>query len=414
MRSVRPFLLAAVAKPRGHGCGVSLMLMFFAVVAAANLCIGYVLGATIGILPGIVRREPEQDSFEQDDLLLSAPPHVVAPSQPIEKREPEPVVASPEPPSADATEELLAELASFRAKLAKVHNGLQKVDGDRESLGQCADELRQANNAYAEGANHAVSRFEGESEATPRRTELASSIQQQTEALEQANVAIGELLTSDDAATVQQGLITTTNQLDKQAVLVENRAVASQLPEADEVTPPTSVSRAVDREHLLGEAARQLASIDQGMRLQMAGVSFDTQRADGTAVEVNPRLVDGLLQVVEELLDEGQLTAVDEGRLLMLLTGDDETTAIQRCERLRQQVAATTFVCEGETYQLTASCSVADSASGLPVQQIVTNVEESLVEARRYGPNRCFHHDGKFPAPVVPHTMGVEELTLEV
>src|SRR5690606_7703421 len=172
------------------------------------------------------------------------------------------------------------------------------------------------NNAYAEGANHAVSRFEGESEATPRRTELASSIQQQTEALEQANVAIGELLTSDDAATVQQGLITTTNQLDKQAVLVENRAVASQLPEADEVTPPTSVSRAVDREHLLGEAARQLASIDQGMRLQMAGVSFDTQRADGTAVEVNPRLVDGLLQVVEELLDEGQLTAVDEGRLL--------------------------------------------------------------------------------------------------
>lgn len=388
------------------------MLMFFAVVAAANLCIGYVLGAAIGVLPGIVRREPESNFIEPDELLVGPPPK---PATLAELHEAESVVGAPAPPLVDATEELLAELSAFRTKLAKVHEGLRHAEGDRESLGQCANDLRQANHQYVEGANHALSRLEGEGEPSTHNAQLATSIQQQTEAVERANSTIDQLLTNVDTDKLEQGLMETTNQLDEQAVLVENRAAQSRLPETTvdvDVAPPQA--RAVDREHLLGEAARQLASIEPGVRLQMAGVSFDDRLADGTNIEVNPKLVDGLLQVVEQLLDEGQLTAVDEGRLLMLLSGDDETTAIQRCERLRQQVAATTFVCEGETYQLTASCSVADSASGLPVQQIVTNVEESLVEARRYGPNRCFHHDGKFPAPVVPHTMGVEELTLEV
>ncbi len=390
------------------------MLMFFAVVAAANLCIGYVLGATIGILPGIVRREPETDSFELDELLTNAAPKVPPSPQAAERREPEPAVASPEPLSVDATEDVLAGLAAFRTKLSKVHEGLRQADTSRESLDQCADELRQANQDYVEGANHAVSRLADEAQATPRRAELATSILEQAEAVERANSTIDQLLTSDDAAELQQGLMTTTDQLDKQAVAVENRAAESRLPATDDIALPEASRHAVDREHLLGEAARQLASIEPGVRLQLAGVSFDNQLADGTPISVYPRLLEGLLQVVEQLLDEGQLTAIDEGRLLMLLTGDDEVSAIQRCERLRQQVAATRFVCAGESYRLTASCSVADSATGLPVQQIVTNVEESLVEARRYGPNRCFHHDGKFPAPVVPHTMGVEALTLEV
>ena len=364
------------------------------------------MGAYIGILPGLARRLPEDMVEAGGDFSEPMTPSISDPSSLLERE-----MEIPGIPSSNATEEILAGLADFRSKLKKLNNRLHESVGNRPALDHCANQLRQANHEYLEDANQAITRLEDETEGTSQHDQFKTSVLQQAEAVGQANAAIDSLLTSSNLEEVHQGLVATTDQLDKQASEVERHA-------SDTHGSPDEERWAADRivslSKLLEQASQQLESSDEVQRMPMAGIMLDTQLADGTVVDVTPRLVDGLLKVVAPLLEDGQLVASDQGKLLMLLVGDDEASAIQRCERLRQQVATTTFVCDGERRRLTASCSVADNATGLPVDQIVTHVEESLVEARRYGPNRCFHHDGKFPAPVVPHTMGVEALTVEI
>jgi hypothetical protein len=45
---------------------------------------------------------------------------------------------------------------------------------------------------------------------------------------------------------------------------------------------------------------------------------------------------------------------------------------------------------------------------------LMTRTEATLREAKRYGRNRTFLHEGKYPTPVVPPNFALEEKRIEL
>lgn len=383
------------------------MMLFVAVMATLNLCVGYVLGAYFGVLPGLPTRLALAswgggNSNQGAASTVSASPPVAPTST---------TAAAParvvDP--AEVTQEILAGLASFRQKLAKVNDHLHQSEGDRASIDTCAGELRHANDQYMSDADRALERLEAV-ESDPQHDELKLTLTQQAEEVKQVNTTLDQLLENPDTELVHRRLLETTGHLDEGASVTEQKATEVLAPPP--VTPTLLAAMTVPLQRLLDSATQQLQQVDGSQPLQMGAVRIDDLPA---STDDDTRLAEGLLQMVESVLMEGQMAALgDDGVVLMLLAGDDEAAAIQRCERLRQLTAASVLECDGNTIRVTATCTIATAPAGTPVEQVVARLHESLAEARRYGPNRCLHHDGKFPAPVVPHTMDVVGMTVAV
>ena len=63
---------------------------------------------------------------------------------------------------------------------------------------------------------------------------------------------------------------------------------------------------------------------------------------------------------------------------------------------------AASFVADEQPIQTTLSSAIADVGNSRDVDSVYGQLHEAVAEARRYGANRTFWHDGNFPTPVVP------------
>ena len=59
--------------------------------------------------------------------------------------------------------------------------------------------------------------------------------------------------------------------------------------------------------------------------------------------------------------------------------------------------------------RVTICCAVVGAASEEAPEGLIERAEATLQEAKRYGCNRTFLHDGKYPTPVVPPNFSLEE-----
>jgi hypothetical protein len=69
---------------------------------------------------------------------------------------------------------------------------------------------------------------------------------------------------------------------------------------------------------------------------------------------------------------------------------------------VRQRVAATQFMADGREISATITCALAQVETDNTADGLLGLLVEALDEAKRYGGNRTFLHDGKSPTPVVP------------
>ncbi len=428
------------------------MLLFIVFIATFNLCAGYVLGVYIGVLPGFAPRDQDELGKGEPIELASAPvveraptsapvppasttePEVTepvaettAPSQAEEKTTPAapPQAAEAATPVGSKSENIMAGLTSFREQLAKVGQDLRESEDDRGSVDQCAGKLKQANDSYLEKAHEVIDAFENDEKASnDKGLLLKESLVQQTDSVKKANAQIEEILAEEDTSKVKEGLLVSAEQLSNSAkefqeqLPVTEPGEAADAPLVEEVPVeevPLDATGLVDIDSF-NDAIDQLLTVsDATGALQVASIAFDTESPDGSTIENAERLLEGLSQIVGLALDDRQMAAIDgQGHLLLLLVGDDEVAATGRCERARQQVAATTFRSEGKEIKATVSCAVADSDRAADRSALMQQLDDALEEAGRYGTNRTFHHDGNAPAPVVPSTVEVEPLEMEV
>jgi PleD family two-component response regulator len=132
-------------------------------------------------------------------------------------------------------------------------------------------------------------------------------------------------------------------------------------------------------------------------------------------VEVEERLFRGVSMIVRQSLDRQHTAACfAEQQMLLLVPNEDVHQATRRAEELRQRVASTEFIADGEPLQTTITCALTEIGPEQNGPKLLEFLQEALGEAKRYGGNRTFMHDGNSPAPVVPSELTVAPQQLAI
>jgi len=123
---------------------------------------------------------------------------------------------------------------------------------------------------------------------------------------------------------------------------------------------------------------------------------------------IDNRLLCGISTIVRQSLSaDHTLARFNDQQFLLLVPHEDVEQASRRTEELRQRVATTEFVADGRIYQTTVTCALAAVSDQQMGPRLFEFLQEALDEAKRYGGNRTFKHDGKSPTPVVPAELAV-------
>ncbi len=126
--------------------------------------------------------------------------------------------------------------------------------------------------------------------------------------------------------------------------------------------------------------------------------------------EVAEKIVPAVFQLLESGGGgEDSLLQLSQQRFLLRSAAADVQLAANAAERLRQTVEKAILHHDGTEIRVTVSCAVVAATLEEPRSRLVQRAEATLQEAKRYGNNRTFMHDGKYPTPVVPPSFSLEE-----
>jgi len=196
--------------------------------------------------------------------------------------------------------------------------------------------------------------------------------------------------------------------------------VAENAPTTEPVKPPVPLDPAtglVTREYA-EKVLTQLAAADSDQLpltvalVELAPIDWIGEQPN---LVIDKRLLCGVSNVVRQSLAEDHTVArFNEQQLLLLVPHEDVQHATRRAEEMRQRVASTEFVADGRTYQTTVTCALAEVSGERNGPKLFEFLQEALGEAKRYGGNRTFTHDGSSPTPVVPTELSVAPQQLAI
>jgi len=123
---------------------------------------------------------------------------------------------------------------------------------------------------------------------------------------------------------------------------------------------------------------------------------------------------DRLLLLIAKLLSGEQRGDMLVGRytgqqFFWILPHTDWRSAVALTERIRQTLELTVFEYQGVQIRLTVSAAITEALRSDTAESLLERLRQTLREAKRYGGNRTFINDGRFPSPVVPPNLPIEE-----
>ena len=195
--------------------------------------------------------------------------------------------------------------------------------------------------------------------------------------------------------------------------------------------PPPIPQEAPAADDAPAEPAADLLSRDEAESLvaRLANGDADSGPVTAALVEVAPldsseqlpgpgirkRMLCGISNLVRQSLSpDHALAEFSERQLLLLFPQEDVEQVTQRAEEFRQRVATTEFMAEGHSYQTTVTCALAEISGQRMGPRLYDFLQEALDEAKRYGGNRTFMHDGRSPTPVVPAELAIAAQQLAI
>ncbi len=405
------------------------MIVFITTVATLNLIVGYVIGVYIGWLPALLasNRSVTKDSTIPVAVLAAdaKPTRYSTPAAAVRVREPKAVdeAAASEPAVEPTVEPTLATeqrtsarrdikqgLSTFRQRLAQIRDQIDAAAGDGKRLDECADEMRTENANYVDQSQATIETLGNSREDNA----LRSAVADQHAGIALATSQLDEIADADSADDKLAILQRSSNQLDESTAALSEKLAAEfndTAVSAPTANPLGGLKKIDDLQELIN---RHFGTIDdESQPLPVAWVRIDQD--DTAGYPPSERLLDGVAKLLESCLGEGQAAAIAEnGHLLVTLPGDAVADAADRLEVLRQKVAATQFAHKGQQYSASVTCAVTDSAAFGDRDSLFAGLEATMNEAERFGTNRTFHHDGHLVAPVIPATVSVERVTLEI
>ncbi|QDU58720.1 hypothetical protein [Aeoliella mucimassa] len=412
--------------------------------------------------------EQDQSELEEDEPLLAPPTEpepLLSATEDSEEEDEATLESESEEEASDPADEveeeeqnnfanILQGLEAFKSKLDSVSEKLNSIDDDRSEMDECANELKQANNDYLDKASEAMDEFNEADPDTVTEEEqhLQETLVKQSAEVKQANDDIDDILAEEDNEKVRQKLLDTTDQLAHSAEEVEEaipepkgaedsaEELAEDLAEGLSEEPvEESAEESLDLSDLntddlvaevmesdstipssLGTLDQLLDQIDRSISedgpatlLQVGAI--DVLDETGGKGEHIKRMLTGLESIVAGELALGQTMAIDdESRFLLYLPGDDQKTADERCERVRQRIAAATFHHNGQETRGIARCAIVQAAGAIDSEVVQQRLGEALTEAKNLGESCTVHHDGTSCELVPAMEMDVPEVCVKI
>ncbi len=101
-------------------------------------------------------------------------------------------------------------------------------------------------------------------------------------------------------------------------------------------------------------------------------------------------------------------------RFAMAFPDADVRLAIHVVERIRQAIERAHFRCHEFDLRATLSAGITPASPQDTMESLWQRAESALAEARRYGRNRVFVHEGRYPTPVVPPNLDLPEKSIDL
>jgi|GEM_PF-1418693 len=283
-----------------------------------------------------------------------------------------------------ATEEYLKRREQFQKNLEEAWNQQEQLAPVREQLAEAIH----SQDKQIEASREVIEGFDPQGDIPAQHSQAIS----QTSKLLGANYRLRDAL-GEAAARVS---------------VAERTAGHPQLP-ADKDTLTGLDSRVA-----LEERLRQWQQRDPHRIRHLVMAVVDVDRCSKLNERYGSKVGDRVLRAIGQILSSETRNQCDcarvGGQRFALFCADAAVRSVtQLVERIRQIVELTHFHLGQEELQVTVSCAVTALRPDDQREDLFSRLENTLREAKRYGRNRTFVHEGEYPTPVVPPNFALEE-----
>lgn len=411
--------------------------MIFA-IAVLNICLGFAVALLLGHR---WRALVAADAGGLAPCAGSPAPHIAtAPAAPPAAA-PKPDAAPPPPkvenrpaasPQAQAVTQCRAHVDTYQQRLDVADQQLRGEGGGFDAAGieACLEALRTATAEYLSERRSDEAQMGDLETALGRGSDAAAvlraAVTRQDAQIGTAQERFAAFKSDGDIAQEREELVVETSRL-----LDANHGVRDALTsatvafdfaehrlEADDVCPRDGLTELATRAGLEVALAKLWQRDPHRMRsLCVAMIDIDAMAAINQAH--GHRAGDGVLTAVGGILKNDQRQEMIVGRFTgqrfcVLLPDCDSRFASNLAERIRQTLELTHFVHNQNHIRLTVSCGITQSTPEDTPGSLFERVQAALFEAKRYGRNRAFLHDGKYPTPVIPPNFSLEEKEIDI
>ena len=383
-------------------------------------------GLAAGLWPAIAGRRGEAPS----DVPVNTP-------QPAAKIAPLPMTddAPPRPPfspQARAIDECRTHVDAFHERLDAADEQLRAQDSafDAAAIEACLASLRTATEEYLihrqQGATQIGDMAAALGADSDAATELQAAVSRQDEQIGHAHERFTQFTSDGDLAQERAELAIETSRL-----LDANHGVRDALVSAatafDRVErrldpnapcPPDALTGLTTRAGLeVGLAEHWLRDPHRVRALCVA--MFDIDGMAGINQAHGHRAGDDILRALagvfrNELRQEMTVGRFAGEKFCLVMPDIDVRFATNLVERIRQTLELTQFVRGASPIRLTTSSGITESTAEDTARSLFDRADAALREAKRYGRNRTFLHEGKYPTPVIPPNFSLEEKQISI
>lgn len=444
------------------------MVLYILVVAILNLMIGFATAVYLArrreefypveefpmLSPFPVRKEWEGDTGNDETV---GGPETPAPQVAAEEAaEPPPGPAlqtlAADAASAGQTDEEMREQAErektprelavngFRDQVQQYHQMLAGFDErlrnltrstDKEEVGSCLASFKQANEEYLGSRERVCEVFEQlhreRQEFQPFHNNVQAAMARQTEQIASTNKAIGDFNLDADLEEGCRQLVGETSKLlevnDQLRDTLDEALVAvareekwlESVEDAGRTDPLTGLANRTGLESAIAQWWDQDPERQRQLTAAMIDVDQFARINEQYGHQVGNRILRELAQLLIAESREYTVAARYAGQRFVLLFGDvDVRFTTNLVERIRQLVELTHLRYGDEDIRVTISCAVTEAQADDSSTTLYARSDLALQEAKRYGRNRTFLHEGKYPTPVVPPNFSLEEKDIAI
>lgn len=406
------------------------MWVFF-LLAVLNMVLGFAAGAALGQR---WRRMMAVGSPVWEAASPAAPiaPARAAPTrtipQPAASQQPALSPAAALPPEAAPLVECRAGTQDYQNKLDATEDRLrdQTQPWDAAAIESCLESLRAATEEFLLERNRSQARVAELAESLGQSgsgigSQIETAARQQDETIQQAYNAFQGFDVEADIEPQREQLAQHAGQLIEGNLQFDASLAGLELELLRTAHPDSKPDTYAPDEQtgLLTRAAMESAIVDfwrrdpHRMRTLVAAL-IDVDQTAAVNQAHGHRRTDRALHACGRLLRGKHCAdlavARYNGQAFCLLFFDgDLRTAANTVEELRQGLEMTHFEDGANVVRLTVSCGVTAATPADTLLSLLERLEATVHEAKRYGRNRTFLHEGKHPAPVIPPNFTIKE-----